>query len=97
MLFIERVVMALVILGVKVLRRKKYTQYKLDAMKQDLERNRSYPMVLIQIPMYNEKEVNFLPKNKAMQQFKIFLRSSMTSKHINHSSIHKSFIHLVMK
>ncbi|KAF7818650.1 glucomannan 4-beta-mannosyltransferase 1 [Senna tora] len=57
MLFAERVTMALVILGVKLLRKKKYTQYKLEAIKEDLERNRNYPVVLIQIPMYNEKEV----------------------------------------
>jgi len=60
MLFIERVGMALVILVVKVLRIKKYTKYKLDAMKQNIERNKRYPMVLIQIPMFNEKEVTFL-------------------------------------
>ena len=52
--------MALVILVVKVLRIKKYTKYKLDAMKQNIERNKRYPMVLIQIPMFNEKEVTFL-------------------------------------
>ncbi|XP_028776079.1 glucomannan 4-beta-mannosyltransferase 1 [Neltuma alba] len=57
MLFVERVLMALVLLGVKVLRKKKYTKYKLDDLKQDLERNKNYPMVLIQIPMYNEREV----------------------------------------
>ncbi|KAK2418218.1 glucomannan 4-beta-mannosyltransferase [Trifolium repens] len=57
MLFLERVGMAAVILIVKVLRKKKYTKYKLDAMKQNIERNKRYPMVLIQIPMYNEKEV----------------------------------------
>ncbi|KAI4300317.1 hypothetical protein L6164_033709 [Bauhinia variegata] len=57
MLFIERVGMAAVILMVKLLRRKRYTKYKLDAIQQDLQRNKSYPMVLIQIPMYNEKEV----------------------------------------
>lgn len=60
MLFLERVGMAAVILMVKVLRKKKYTKYKLDAMKQNLERNKKYPMVLIQIPMYNEKEVALL-------------------------------------
>ncbi|XP_057438291.1 glucomannan 4-beta-mannosyltransferase 1 isoform X2 [Lotus japonicus] len=57
MLFIERVGMAAVIFTVKVLGKKKYTKYKLDAMKQNLERDKRYPMVLIQIPMYNEKEV----------------------------------------
>lgn len=72
MLFIERVVVAIVILGVKLLRKKKYIKYKLDAMKQDLERNKGYPMVLIQIPMYNEKEVNFLSNNKVMHPFKFY-------------------------
>ncbi|KAL5060039.1 hypothetical protein RYX36_031643 [Vicia faba] len=57
MLFLERVGTAAIILIVKVLRIKKYTKYKLDAMKQAIERNKRYPMVLIQIPMYNEKEV----------------------------------------
>lgn len=57
MLFLERVCMAAVILIVKVLRKKKYTKYKLDAMKQNIERNKKYPKVLIQIPMFNEKEV----------------------------------------
>ncbi|XP_019077301.1 glucomannan 4-beta-mannosyltransferase 1 isoform X2 [Vitis vinifera] len=39
------------------MRKKRYTKYKLDTMKEDLELNKSYPKVLIQIPMYNEKEV----------------------------------------
>lgn len=57
MLFLERVYMAVVILFVKVLGRKRYTKYKLEAWKDDLELNNSHPMVLVQIPMYNEKEV----------------------------------------
>ena len=57
MLFIERVYMAIIIICVKVMRKKRYTKYKLDAMKEDLELNKTYPKVLIQIPMYNEKEV----------------------------------------
>ncbi|KAJ8648170.1 hypothetical protein MRB53_001193 [Persea americana] len=57
MLFIERVYMAVVILCVKVLGRKRYTKYKLEALKDDIELNNSHPMVLVQIPMYNEKEV----------------------------------------
>ncbi|KAL5135354.1 Glucomannan 4-beta-mannosyltransferase 1 [Glycine soja] len=57
MLFVERVAMAIVILVVKVLGKKRYTKYNLEAMKQKLERNKRFPMVLIQIPMYNEKEV----------------------------------------
>ncbi|KAF8042689.1 hypothetical protein BT93_A1119 [Corymbia citriodora subsp. variegata] len=57
MLFIERVYMAIVILYVKLFRKKRYTKYNLDALKEDLELSKSYPKVLIQIPMYNEKEV----------------------------------------
>ncbi|KAK7245099.1 hypothetical protein RIF29_39933 [Crotalaria pallida] len=57
MLFIERVVMATVCAIVKVLGKKKYRKYNLDVMKQKLQRNKRFPKVLIQIPMYNEKEV----------------------------------------
>ncbi|XP_015898461.3 glucomannan 4-beta-mannosyltransferase 1 isoform X1 [Ziziphus jujuba] len=57
MLFIERVYMALIIICVKLLGKKRYTKYKLENMREDLEFNKSYPMVLVQIPMYNEKEV----------------------------------------
>ncbi|KAE9585440.1 hypothetical protein Lal_00017947 [Lupinus albus] len=57
MLFVERVVMATVCAIVKVLGKKKYRKYNLDVMKQKLQRNQTYPNVLIQIPMYNEKEV----------------------------------------
>lgn len=57
MMFVERVYMTIVVLLVKFLGKKKYTQYKLEALKEDLEQNRSYPMVLVQIPMFNEKEV----------------------------------------
>ncbi|GER36849.1 cellulose synthase like [Striga asiatica] len=57
MLFLERVYMAIVIVFVRILRKKKYTKYQLDAIKEDLEINRNYPMVLVQIPMFNEKEV----------------------------------------
>ncbi|KAF6140215.1 hypothetical protein GIB67_000263 [Kingdonia uniflora] len=56
MLFIERVYMSLVLLSVKLTGKKRYTKYKLESMKEDLELNNSYPMVLVQIPMYNEKE-----------------------------------------
>ncbi|KAL3646800.1 hypothetical protein CASFOL_009344 [Castilleja foliolosa] len=56
-LFLERVYMAIVILFVKCLGKKRYTKYQLDAIKDDLEKNNYYPMVLVQIPMFNEKEV----------------------------------------
>lgn len=57
MLFIERVYMAIVIACVKCLGKKRYTKYQLDAIKEDLEKNKNYPKVLVQIPMFNEKEV----------------------------------------
>ncbi|XP_010935702.1 glucomannan 4-beta-mannosyltransferase 1 isoform X1 [Elaeis guineensis] len=57
MTFIERVYMAIVILLVKLLRIKRYTKYKLEAAERQLETTKNYPMVLVQIPMYNEKEV----------------------------------------
>ncbi|XP_052184633.1 glucomannan 4-beta-mannosyltransferase 9-like isoform X2 [Diospyros lotus] len=58
MLFVERVYMGIVIFLIKLLRRKPQKQYKWEAMKEDLELgNSAFPMVLVQIPMYNEKEV----------------------------------------
>ncbi|KAJ9175388.1 hypothetical protein P3X46_013950 [Hevea brasiliensis] len=58
MLFIERVYMGFVIVFVKLLARKASKRYKWEPMKDDIELgNSSYPMVLVQIPMYNEKEV----------------------------------------
>ncbi|KDP45030.1 hypothetical protein JCGZ_01530 [Jatropha curcas] len=58
MLFIERVYMGVVIAFVKLLGRKPSKRYKWEPMKDDIELgNSSYPMVLVQIPMYNEKEV----------------------------------------
>lgn len=57
MLFIERVYMAIVIVLVKCLGKKRYTKYQLDTIKEDLEKNKNYPIVLVQIPMFNEKEV----------------------------------------
>ncbi|KAL8127664.1 hypothetical protein AgCh_014536 [Apium graveolens] len=57
MLFIERLYMTVVILYVKASGKKRYTQYKLDTVREKMKRDRSYPKVLIQIPMYNESEV----------------------------------------
>ena len=60
MLFIERVYMGIVITFVKLFGKKPEKRYKWEAIKEDLELGTSvYPMVLIQIPMYNEKEVTF--------------------------------------
>ncbi|KAK2634180.1 hypothetical protein Ddye_028972 [Dipteronia dyeriana] len=58
MLFIERVYMGIVIVLLKVFGRKPEKKYKWEPMKDDIELgNSSYPIVLVQIPMYNEKEV----------------------------------------
>ncbi|KAH9768842.1 glucomannan 4-beta-mannosyltransferase 9 [Citrus sinensis] len=58
MLFVERVYMGIVIVWLKLFGRKPEKRYKWEAMKDDVELgNSAYPMVLVQIPMYNEKEV----------------------------------------
>jgi len=58
MMFIERVYMGIVITLVKLFGRKPEKRYKWEPMKDDIELgNSSYPMVLVQIPMYNEREV----------------------------------------
>lgn len=58
MLFVERVLMGIVIVVVKLMKYKIEKRYKWEAIKEDLETgNSAYPMVLVQIPMYNEKEV----------------------------------------
>lgn len=61
MLFVERVYMGFVILLVKIFGRKPEKKYNWEPLKDDLEiGNSTYPMVLVQIPMYNEKEVSFI-------------------------------------
>lgn len=53
--------MGVVIAFVKLFGRKPNKRYKWEAIKDDIELgNSAYPMVLVQIPMYNEKEVCFL-------------------------------------
>lgn len=61
MLFVERVYMFVVITLLKVFGKKPQKKYKWEPLKDDVElANSSYPMVLVQIPMYNEKEVCIL-------------------------------------
>ena len=61
MLFLDRVYMGVVKLFIKLLGRKPEKNYKWEAMKDDIELgSSSYPMVLVQIPMYNEKEVPYI-------------------------------------
>ncbi|XP_015876409.3 glucomannan 4-beta-mannosyltransferase 9 isoform X2 [Ziziphus jujuba] len=58
MLFIEKVYMGIVIVFIKLFRRKPEKYYKWEPVKDDVELgNSAYPIVLVQIPMYNEKEV----------------------------------------
>ncbi|XP_042054359.1 glucomannan 4-beta-mannosyltransferase 9-like [Salvia splendens] len=58
MLFVERVYMAIVIAIVKISGRKPGTRYKWEPLQEDLEQgNLAFPMILVQIPMFNEREV----------------------------------------
>ncbi|XP_026427261.1 glucomannan 4-beta-mannosyltransferase 9-like [Papaver somniferum] len=58
MVFIERVYVGFVILFVKLFGWKPEKRYRFEAIQVDVEKgNSNYPMVLVQIPMYNEKEV----------------------------------------
>lgn len=61
MMLVERVYMGIVICLVKLFGRRPEKRYKWEPMKDDVELgNSSYPMVLVQVPMYNEREVIFL-------------------------------------
>ncbi|KAL6603020.1 hypothetical protein ACP70R_043381 [Stipagrostis hirtigluma subsp. patula] len=60
MLFAEKVYMAVVILVLRLLGRRPERRYRWEPMSDgdDLEKgSAAYPMVLVQIPMYNEREV----------------------------------------
>ncbi|KAG6763113.1 hypothetical protein POTOM_033648 [Populus tomentosa] len=58
MLFMERVYMGIVIILVKLFWKKPDKRYKWEPMQDDLESgNLNFPVVLVQIPMFNEREV----------------------------------------
>ncbi|KAG2670843.1 hypothetical protein I3843_14G104900 [Carya illinoinensis] len=58
MLFMERLYMGVVIILVKLFWKKPEKRYKYELLQEDLEMGSSnFPVVLIQIPMFNEKEV----------------------------------------
>lgn len=60
MLFMERVYMGVVIILVKLFWKKPEKRYKYETIQDDVELGSSnFPVVLIQIPMFNEKEVRF--------------------------------------
>ncbi|KAJ3677385.1 hypothetical protein LUZ60_003109 [Juncus effusus] len=57
-IFLEKFGMGMISLYSKVFRRRPYRVYKCDPIVADLESGSAiFPMVLVQIPMYNEKEV----------------------------------------
>ena len=59
MLFFERLYMGVVILFLKLFATNPHNTYKWEPIRDDLElAHFVYPMVLVQIPMYNESEVN---------------------------------------
>lgn len=77
MVLVEKVSMGLITLYAKVFRRRPERIYKCDPLTEDEEMGSlAYPMVLVQIPMYNEKEVlrrvtllvHFLHHCSCMQQ-----------------------------
>ncbi|CAM0909934.1 unnamed protein product [Alopecurus aequalis] len=59
-LFVEKVYMAVVIVAVRLLGRRPERQWRWEPLREDEDPelgNAAYPMVLVQIPMYNEREV----------------------------------------
>lgn len=59
MLFCERLYMGIVIILVKLFWKKPDKRYNWEPMIDDLELgNSNFPLVLIQIPMFNEREVS---------------------------------------
>lgn len=58
LVFVESLYMNIVVIYVKLFKRKPEKIYKWEAMQEDMELgDQNYPMVLVQIPMYNEREV----------------------------------------
>jgi len=59
-MLVEKVYMAIIISYVKLFKRTPEKCYKFEAIEDDVELgNSNFPMVLVQVPMYNEREVNF--------------------------------------
>ncbi|KAH6814692.1 cellulose synthase-like A02 [Perilla frutescens var. frutescens] len=58
MLFVEWIYIGIVVVYVKLFKRKPEKKYKWEAIVEDSESgNAAFPMVLVQIPIFNEKEV----------------------------------------
>lgn len=62
MLFVERLYMTAVILCVKMLGKKRSTQYKVDVVLENMERNGTHPIVLVQIPCFVMQRVSIWEK-----------------------------------
>lgn len=61
LVFVESVYMNIVVIYVKLFKRKPEKIYKWEAMQEDMELgDLNFPLVLVQIPMYNEREVFYL-------------------------------------
>jgi len=61
MILAEKICFGMVSLVVKIFHLKAEKRYRWEPMRPDLEQGtRAYPKVLIQIPMFNEKEVSEL-------------------------------------
>lgn len=74
MLFVERLYMGIVIVLVKIFCGKPEKRYKWEPMREDYEIGSSaFPSVLVQIPMFNEKEVCLLPLLRPNKHFKFYL------------------------
>jgi beta-mannan synthase len=70
LLLIDIAAMGAISLAVKFLGHRPERRYKWEPINGDLEQGSSaYPMVLVQIPMYNEKEV----KTKKIKAFPFFI------------------------
>lgn len=60
MVFMERLYMGVVIVLVRLFWKKPHQRYKFEALEDDIEDgNADFPIVLVQIPMFNEREVCF--------------------------------------
>lgn len=67
MLFFERLYMGIVIILVKLFWKKPEKRYKYEPIQEDLELGSSnFPVVLIQIPMFNEREVHAALLSKSL-------------------------------
>jgi beta-mannan synthase len=70
LLFLERVYMAVVISGVRLLRLRPDRRYRCDPLPEDDPElgSSAFPVVLVQIPMFNEREVRTPARRITLQR-----------------------------